>query len=180
MLENRINIFDVEKIELLPDEMDIFVSRAWCFYVSSQLTIAKVNNDLLDIINSYIYANIRNTRPLTYVSKYVKMQVYHLKKLIGVCNNENFSCCLPLNYDDIINEFVYTKLGNNKHLIDSLIIDNNVDEVFSFVENIEDKSIKRIALIYAKHVHSLETDRKIMDLNIARKRIFGKINSMLH
>lgn len=180
MLDNKVKNEYIEKMELLPDEMSILVGKSWCFYILSQLTIRGDRADLLDMVNDYISTIRRNNRPLAYVPRYVTMSVGDVKKLSFVCDVANFNFVLPQNYDEAVNYFVSEKLGVLKNKLELLIIDNKINEAFKLIDNIEDIYLKKLSLIYVKYIHNMETERKIMNINISRKKIISQIDAILY
>lgn len=176
---NVINSY-LEKIELLPDDCEIAVSRVWCSYAAIEITKTSKNDELVKMINSITKMPYQKSRPLAYVPRYVTLVVRDIKIITSLCDVSNFNCCFPENYDKIMTVYLSSILGDIKDKIEYLMKEDCVDNVLNLIETVEDVKLKRIALLYTKYVHNLEYERKIMDFNITRIKTIKKIDSKIY
>lgn len=170
----------LEKIELLPDDCDVAVSRVWCAYAATEIAKSNKDNELAEKLSFIARRVYDKDRPLAYVPKYVTLNVRDIKNIVALCDASNFNCCFPANYEEIITIYLSTILGEFKDKIDFLMNGDLVDNTLNLIDSIEDGSLKRIALLYTKYIHNIQYERKIMDFNITKIKTIKKIDSKIY
>jgi len=180
MLGNKVINFHTEKIELLPDDIEILVSRQWCNYVITYLTINQEHWDLVHMISHLVEPKTRPGSDITYTPRFVPMTVGTIKKLISMCGDGTLCCSFPYNYDEIANKFLENKLGGIKIKIELLMADDKVYDVFELITTMEDEYLKRLALLYMKTIHNKKTEEIIENVQNSRRRTVNQINHRLY
>lgn len=170
----------VEKMEFLPDDVNIAVARNWCFYVATFLNSTGNHENLYNLINKYISTFKKIQKGSIYVPGYITMSVGDARKLVDVCGTTNFCCAFPCDYDDIANEFLTTKLGVTKDLILSLISDNKVEAAFDLIDTIEDDYLRKLSLLYMREIYNTKEQTVIETFKNTRRRTINNINSRLY
>lgn len=169
----------LEKLEFLPDEIELAVTKSWCYSVISIMERMDLCEDLIYVVNNCIYSSEFKHDSSGYYSKYVTMSVSNIKKIISVCGGETLVYVLPYNYDQISNNFLCSKLGDLKFKIDTLMNLDDYEAVMNLIMSINDTYLKRLALVYMKYLYMIQTEKKIISFKNSRKKIINKINSIL-
>jgi len=180
MFERNICNQHVEKIEFLPDEYEIDVTRIWC---QSMIAILERKEDyweLLNIINCYVHNAYEKNKLSGLPTNYVTIPVGKIKRIIEVCGEGCFCCVFPYDYDKIADDFLNNKLGNIKNRIDLLLLDDNLDEAIKIALSLADIYLKRLSLLYIKSIYNMHTKKMIEEFTNARRKSIHKINSILY
>lgn len=180
MFKNNIRNQHAEKIEFLPDEYSIEVTRIWC---QSMITILQYNEDyleLLNMMNFYVYNAYQKNESYGLPTNYISMSVGDIKKIMDVCGDGSFCCIFPYDYEKVSNEYLEDKLGILKGQIDLLMTDDNIDDAINIILTIDDINLKRLSLIYIKYLYNLNTQKKVEELTNVRRKSIYKINSILY
>lgn len=169
----------IEKLEFLPDEIELTITQSWCYSVISTMEKMESYEELIYMINACI-CNSDYTRDSTRnVPKYVKMRVGDIKKIINICGMETLCYVLPYNYLQLSSDFLYDKLGDLKDKIEVLVGLGQYDEALDLINNLNDIDLKILALKYVKYIYAIHTENKINLLKRARKSFINKINSII-
>lgn len=170
----------VEKIEFLPDEIELDVSKVWCGYVITYLITMEMHGELLNMVKSLVAPQMHyEETSIINVPRFVKMSVGNIKKLVDICGDNNLCCSFPYNYDELADKFVEDKLGAIKIKIELLMADDKVDETFQFIDGIQDEYQKKLSLLYMKCIHDRKTQTIVEDIKNARKRTVNEIYGRL-
>lgn len=180
MLRSSISNHNIEKVEFLPDEIMIYVSRDWCNTALRYLRKYEYYGDLLDRLDYSL--SIRNVdgRENYPVHRYILMAAGDIKKLVSICGGETLCCNFPYNYEDIANTFLEDKLGTLKSNIEILMDEDMVDDVFKIIDDLDDEYLIKLALIYVKYLYNKKMEAIIDEINVSRKRVLGIINRKLY
>lgn len=169
----------VEKIQFLPDEIELYVSRVWCCHVVTCLNIMEMHRELLNMVSELVSPQSQYKTSVLGVPRFVKMSVGNIKKLVNICGDNNLCCCFPCNYDELANKFIEDKLGATKIEIELLMADDKIDETFQFIDSIKDEYQRKLSLLYMKFIHDSKTQNIIEDIKKARKKTVNKIYDKL-
>lgn len=179
MLSSVVNNHYVEKIELLPDDIEIYVNRTWCSYVVANLQLMEYSGDLLNIVSSLLVPRNIDERTSLSVPRFILMSVRDIKQILSICGAETLCCNFPYNYDEISNKFLEEKLGYIKWKIDLLVEEDKIDDVLMLIDEIDDYYVRKLSLIYMKFLYNKKTEKIIESVRISRKRTIGVINDKL-
>ena len=169
----------LDKLEFLPDEVELAVPKSWCYSAISIMERMELCEELIYMINSCIYSGEHKHDSPGNVSKYVKMSVGNVKKIIRICGKETLCYILPYNYGLISNDFLCNKLGNLKFQIDALVNSEDYDTALNLIMDIKDISKKHLALVYMKSIYIIQTENKIVFFKNSRRALVHKINSII-
>ena len=170
----------VEKLELLPDHIELLVNKSWCYSVISIMERVELCEDLICIVNTCIYnGEYGNDSYRNIDNKYVKISVGIIKRIINICGKETLYYILPDNYERLSNDFLCSELGDLKPQIDNLIDLEKYDQAFDLISNMGNIFLKRLALIYMKYIYTNQTEKKITFFKKSRKPFINKIDSII-
>lgn len=162
----------VEKIQYLPNDFEISVSKSWCSYVIGRLRFLEYF-ELSDYLDSLIDKNI----DIYNDPRYIKMSIYLIKEILSICGDLNFECVIPYNYDNIIDTMLCDQLSEIKSTIEFLIEKNKIDDVLLVINNIDNKETKRLALLCAKIYYNKCTEQILDEIKNSKKRTLKKIEN---
>lgn len=180
MLGSIVSNHYVERIELLPDDIEIYVNRTWCSYVVTYLQIMEYSGDLLNMVSSLLVPRNIDGRPNISIPRFILMPVGDIKKLISICGCETLCCNFPYNYDEIASKFLEDKLGIIKTKIELLMEEDKIEDTFKIIDEIEDEYLKKLSLIYMKSIHGKKTEEIIEDVKNSRRKTINIINGRLY
>ena len=169
----------VEKIEFLPDEIELAVTKTWCCSVISTLERMDLGEDLIYIINACIYSDKHKHDSPGHISRYVIMPVKDIKRIINICGEDTLCYILPYNYEQVANDFLCSKLGDTKIKIEAFMDLEDYDAAFNLINNISDEYLKRLSLIYMKSIYRIQTEDKITTFRNSRRILVNKIDSSI-
>lgn len=180
MLRSIVSNHNIEKVELLPDDIMIYVNRDWCNCTLMRLKeyeyygylIDKLNY-LLSIENVGISDNHRNPR-------YILLSVGDVKKLVSLCGGETLCCIFPYNFDDIAMSFLDNILDTFKLEIETLVDKNMFDKILMMIDNLDDEYLRKLSLIYVKYLYNKKMDAMIEEINVSKRKILSVINGKLY
>ena len=111
----------LDKLEFLPDEVELAVPKSWCYSAISIMERMELCEELIYMINSCIYSGEHKHDSPGNVSKYVKMSVGNVKKIIRICGKETLCYILPYNYEKLSIDFLCNTLGELKNQIENFV-----------------------------------------------------------
>lgn len=179
MLVKSVSNDYIEKLEFLPDEIELTITQSWCYSVIATMERMESYEELIYLINACIYNSGYAHDFTREPPKYVKMRVGDIKKIINICGMETLCYILPYNYHQISNDFLYDKLGDLKDKIEVFVSLEQYDEALYLINNLNDIYLKRLALKYVKYIYAIQTENKINFLKKSRKFFINKINSII-
>ena len=180
MLRSIVSNHNIEKVELLPDDIMLYVSRDWCNSTLTRLRKYEYYGELMDKLDYLLSLKNTGARENHPNPRYILLSVGDIKKLISLCGGETFCCNFPYNYDDISLHFLEDTLGSFKLEIEILMNKNNIDDILMMIDNLEDEYLMKLSLIYAKYLYNKKMDAMIEEINVSKRRVLGIINGRLY
>ena len=172
MVKQTVNGY-VEKIQYLPDNFEISVSKSWCSYAMVRLQFLEYF-ELLDSLDLLLNTN----NDMDNNSRYINMSIYIIKKILSICGDLNFECIIPYNYDDIIEAMLCDQLGEIKSKIEFLIQNDKIDDVLVMIYNFDNVKIKHFASLCAKIYYNKCTEQILEEIRSSRKRTLRKFENV--
>ena len=180
MLRSIISNHNVEKIELLPDDIMLYVSRDWCNYTLVRLKEYECYGELMDRLNYFLSLKIFASRENYPEPRYILLSAGDIKKLVSLCGGETLCCHFPYNYDDIAMNFLNDKLGAFKNQIESLMDRNMLEDILIMIDGLSDEYLMKLSLIYVKYLYNKKINAMIEEINVSKRKILGIINDRLY
>lgn len=180
MLNSSVNNQNIEKVELLPDDIMMYVSRDWCNCALRHLKEYEYYGDLLDRLDYLLSSKNVDESSNRSISRHILMSVRDIKKLLSLCGGETFYCIFPYNYDEISNKFLEDNLGITKVNIEILIDEYKIEDIFKLIDALDDDYLKKISFIYMKYLYNRKTEEIIENIYTAKRRVLGLINDKLY
>ena len=170
----------VEKLYFLPNDVELMVTKSWCYSVISSLEKIELCEDLICLINTRIYDSECDDNLYSEIgNNYVKMSVGNIKKIIDICGKETLCYILPYNYEKLSFDFLCNTLGELKNQIENFVDLEKYDDALCLINNVNNIYLKRIALIYMKYIYMIQTEKKITFFKRTRKLFVNKIDSII-
>lgn len=169
----------IDKIMFLPDDIEIDVSKLWCQKAISYLIEKEMYDEQLDNIVNYLSLCDKKNQEMLFPSRFVRITVGDVKKLINIDNVYTFCCIFPYNYDELANKYLEGILGGIKIQIELLSVDNRIEDCLQLIDNINDGYLKKLSLCYMKYIYNVQTKKIIEDITISRKKAITLINNRL-
>ena len=180
MLRSVVSNHNIEKVELLPDDIMLYVNRDWCNCALTRLKEYEYYGDLMDRLNYLLSLRNTGTRENYPNTRYILLSAGDIKRLISLCGGETFCCNFPYNYDTIAMNFLEDKLGSFKLELEVLMDRNMVEDILMMIDALDDKYLMKLSLIYVKYLYNKKMDAMIEQINVNKRKVLGLVNSRLY
>lgn len=167
------------KINFLPDEIDVVVTKQWCSSVISILSSFGIYSELIDTISGCVEdAEHRHDSP-SFVNRNAIMSVRLVKQILEICGEDTFTFIPSLNYKLLSEQFLSIKLGDIKGKIEDYVNKEDYDMALALIDTIDDNDLKCLALMYIKTLYEVQTEEQVKNLCIRRRISLDKITSYM-
>jgi len=180
MLRSIVSNHNIEKIELLPDDIMLYVNRNWCNSSLARLREYEYYGELIDRLDYLLSLRNNDTRGNYPNPRYILLSAGDIKKLVSLCGGETLCCNFPYNYDEIAMHFLDDTLGVFKLEIEIMMDKNMIGDILMMIDNLEDEYLMMLSLIYVKYLYNKKMDAMIEEINVSKRKVLGLINGKLY